>query len=392
MKTILFVDDEPNILAGLRRMFHGERDRWDMSFAEGALKAMSLIDANAYDIVVSDMRMPEMDGTELLTHVRDLHPASVRLILSGQTDRVAALRAASVAHQFLDKPVEAAVLKQAIVRASDLESRLSQVRLRSALGQHNSLPSPSATLRLLNDELVDVNCDLGRVAKIIEGDLSLAARILGLVNSAFFNLPKELFSVRDAVVYLGIANVRALAATTDIFRALGGNDELARLASRLQAHSEGVLTLAQLINPRSAAPADLYLGALLHDIGLLAIAALLPDAWRTLTTSNEGDWTPDDERALIGATHSEIGAYLLALWGLPYGAVEIVALHHDDLPIVSAASLSDIEAVRVADAVQCEADLPVGHNREHDQQYLESLGIDEQLDIWRRQRSSTSIA
>ncbi len=384
MKHILFVDDEANILAGLRRMFHAERDTWDVSFAEGSLEAMSLISARSYDVVISDMRMPGMDGAELLTHVREMHPESVRLILSGQTDRAAALRAASVAHQVLNKPIEADALKKAIARAANLDDRLSQVRLRSVLGRHNALPSPSTTLKRLNGELADVDCDLGRVAAIIEADLSITAKVLGLVNSAFFALPREIYSVKDAVVYLGIEHVRALAATADLFRAFGGNEDLTRLAARLHSHSYEVLRLAQVINPDTEKPAALYLGALLHDLGLLAIAALLPDAWSMLTHGDGGDWTNEAERALIGATHSEIGAYLLALWGLPFEAIEIVGSHHDELPIVSTTSLTDVEAVRIADAIVCGFEPLVGHDPERDRAYLNSLRIGEQIVEWRR--------
>jgi HD-like signal output (HDOD) protein len=247
-------------------------------------------------------------------------------------------------------------------------------------------------LRLLNDELGDINCDLGRVARIIENDLGITTKILGLVNSAFFALPKEVYSVRDAVVYLGIENVRALAATADVFRTLADDAKLEGLATDLQAHSQAVLEVAQLIHHQPTSRADLYLGALLHDLGLLAIAALLPDAWSELTCTTRSCWEPDDERALVGATHSEIGAYLLALWGLPYGAVEIVALHHDTIPIVSPTQLSDIEVVRIADALQSESKVCIGHTREHDRAYLQSLGIDDQLDIWRHQRSSAAQA
>ncbi|MGC8514393.1 MAG: HDOD domain-containing protein, partial [Acidimicrobiales bacterium] len=230
---------------------------------------------------------------------------------------------------------------------------------------------------------------LGRVARIIETDLSITTKILGLVNSAFFALPKEVCSVKDAVVYLGIENVRALAATADVFRALADNRELASLAAELQAHSQAVLEVAQFIHPNPKQRADLYVGALLHDIGLLAVASLLPEAWAALTNADRGGWDPEAERALVGATHSEIGAYLLALWELPYGAVEIVALHHDELPIVSAACLSDIEVVRVADALQSETEMGVGHTPERDRAYLQSLGIDDQLDVWRHHRSAS---
>lgn len=384
---ILFVDDEANVLAGLRRMFHAERATWDMTFAEGPQEALPLIERNRYDIVVSDMRMPEMDGAQLLAQVRELHPASVRLILSGHTSRAAALRAASVAHQFLNKPLEPEVLKQAILRASNIERHLSHETIRSVLGRQNSLPSPSSTVRLLNDELSDVNCDLGRVARIIEGDLAITTKVLGLVNSAFFALPREVCNIKDAVVYLGIENVRALAATADVFRALAGDAALAGLGADLQTHCQAVLDVARAVHPLSESRSELYLGAVLHDLGLLAIAALLPESWSALTAQHGNSWGLQDEKQTVGATHCDIGAYLLALWGLPYGAVEIVALHHDALPIAGS-SMTNVEAVRLAEALLSETDLPPGHDPDGEGAYLESLGTAEQLSTWRHQRDA----
>jgi HD-like signal output (HDOD) protein/CheY-like chemotaxis protein len=379
---VLFVDDDPNVLSGLRRLLHAERDQWAICFATGATEALELFAARPFDVVVSDMRMTSMDGADLLTKVRRLTPATVRIVLSGQTDRASAMKAASVAHQYLSKPTDAETLKNAIGRAQELERRLGQPRLRSALGGLERLPSPSATVRSLNAALVDPSSEIDTVVRIVEPDLGISAKILQLVNSAFFALPREVTSLREAVAYLGLDNVRAMATSADLIQALSSGPAFDLLAVRLQAHCAGVLQLARYILPRSRRPADLFLGALLHDLGLLAAASLVPDGWADLGAVGTGPWTVQKEKDLLGASHADIGAYLLCLWGMPYGAVDIVARHHDPGPVAGGA-LAEVHAVFLAEALFAEVDDVPGHTGGLDEQGACELGVVEMMDDWR---------
>jgi HD-like signal output (HDOD) protein len=379
---VLFVDDEPNVLSALRRMLRSECSHWDASFATNASEALTLFAESPFDVVMTDMRMPGMDGADLLMQVRELNPATVRIVLSGQTDRASAAKAASVAHQYLSKPTDAGTLKNAVSRARELERRLGQPRLRSALGGLERLPSPSATVRCLNSAVADPASDVHTIVRIVEGDLGISARLLQLVNSAFFALPREVTSLREAVSYLGLENVRALAASSDVVHALGSTPGFDALARRLQVHSAGVTQLAHHILPRARRPADLFLGALLHDLGLLAAAALVPEIWADLNANGTEPWAAEREQSLLGATHADIGAYLLSLWGMPYGAVEVVARHHDPGPVVGGA-LSEVHAVFLAEALFAEVDQVPGHSCGLDEQLADELGVSDMVDVWR---------
>lgn len=102
---ILLVDDEPNVLRGLRRQLRG---RFDVQIAEGGRQALELLDGTSYDVIVSDMRMPEINGAELLARARGIAPDTVRMILSGQAEMEATIRAVNEGHifRFLTKPCE----------------------------------------------------------------------------------------------------------------------------------------------------------------------------------------------------------------------------------------------------------------------------------------------
>jgi CheY-like chemotaxis protein len=86
-KRLLFVDDEAMVLDGLRRALHGMREGWEMRFVESGAAALEALEKERYDAVVSDMRMPMMDGAQLLEEVKQRYPDMVRMILSGAVEQ-----------------------------------------------------------------------------------------------------------------------------------------------------------------------------------------------------------------------------------------------------------------------------------------------------------------
>jgi DNA-binding NtrC family response regulator len=122
---VLFVDDEPNVLASARRQF---RKDYDVRTAEsGAAGLATLADAGPFAVVVSDMRMPGMNGAEFLAEARRIAPDTVRMILSGQSDLDAAIAAVNDGRifRFLTKPCTGDSLRAA-VEAGVAQHRLVQ--------------------------------------------------------------------------------------------------------------------------------------------------------------------------------------------------------------------------------------------------------------------------
>src|SRR5438093_827737 len=115
MKTrILFIDDETLVLQGLQRMLRSMRNDWEMEFVESGAKALERIAQVGFDVVVSDMRMPGMNGAELLAEVMKRNPKTVRLILSGHADKELILKCVGSTHQYLAKPCDPEALKATI--------------------------------------------------------------------------------------------------------------------------------------------------------------------------------------------------------------------------------------------------------------------------------------
>jgi YesN/AraC family two-component response regulator len=199
MKRILFVDDETNVLEGLQRMLHSQRNEWDMRFVPSGAQALALLETYPFDVVVSDVRMPEMDGPMLLQRVQQKFPSVIRVVLSGYFEREAALKAAGVAHQYLAKPCQPDKLRETIDRLFRSTAILTDEPARRVVGAIGSLPSLPGTCMALMEALQKPYTSLAEIGGIIEQDVSMSAKVLQLVNSPLFGLAGEPADIHTAV-------------------------------------------------------------------------------------------------------------------------------------------------------------------------------------------------
>ncbi|THB78968.1 MAG: response regulator, partial [Desulfobulbaceae bacterium] len=187
-KAIMFVDDEPNILSGIKRMLRSMRKEYSFYFAESGKEALGMMEDDPVDVVVSDMRMPGMDGAEFLTEVQSKFPLAIRIMLTGQADEESILRTVNVVHQFLAKPCEPDNLKDVLARAGVLHDIMANSDLKELVSSIGSLPSLPSVYSQLQEALKDPEVTADQVAEIIEKDIAMTAKLLQLVNSSFFGL------------------------------------------------------------------------------------------------------------------------------------------------------------------------------------------------------------
>ncbi len=335
---ILFVDDEPNILKGFKRSLRPLRSLWDMTFAPGGKQALTILEQSPFDVVLSDMRMPEMDGSQLLEIVRRTYPGIMRIILSGHSDEDLIMKSVKSAHQFLSKPCEKQTLISAVSRAGYLDNILQPSGLKDRLGGIECIPSlPS----LYEEMMWDMDRGSGSadsVGRIIEQDMGMTAKVLQLVNSSFFGIHRHRSRVREAVSFLGIDIVKHLALDMNVFsrfnRALSivGVEEIHDHSIRTAGIAKQIAGDGKMGNGKmNAKTADnAVICAFLHDIGRLLMAEYFSDQYeRVVRLAGQEQMTvPEAEQAVFNVTHAEIGAYLLGLWGLPDMIVEGIAFHH----------------------------------------------------------------
>lgn len=333
MKNILFVDDEPMVLRGIERSLSHRSKEWTMRFATSGQIALQALAAGPCDVVVTDMRMPGMTGAELLVEVMRSYPSVARIVLSGQADQKLVLQCVTTAHQYLSKPCEPTALIAAVSRMLDLQRFMKSEGLRGLVARLDRLPSCPDLYRQINAALASNTVELHDIGSIVEKDMAMTAKLLKIVNSAFFGLSHHVDNAAEAVNYLGIEVLKSLILTVRFFdcgrqleRAGLNADALWRQAALAAAAARAV---ARLENQPSAMQENAYTAGMLHNCGLLIMAENMPESLVEVVTAARQRHEPLDtfERQRYGATGAEVGGYLLGLWGLPMSIVESVVFH-----------------------------------------------------------------
>lgn len=331
MKRVLLVDDEMPMLDALRARLQRFADRWEMHFVESGERAIEELEQGVFDVVVTDMRMPRMDGAELLRIVSERWPDVIRIVLSGHPESEQTLRLVPYAHQYLSKPCEPQQLETIIDRCLRLHQLLRQQNLRAIVGRIKKLPATPRVYTQLCAALATDTVTTGDVARIVAADAVVAAKVLHLVNSAFFRLARRITNIEQAVSYLGFVAIRNLTLSVEVFSSWPDGGAATRLnVERLHSHVHLVAGAARALAAPGVTADDALLAGLLHDIGYWILAQeCAPDLDRSIEiAARERIPLHAAERQVIGASHAEIGAYLLGIWGLPYPVIDAVAHHH----------------------------------------------------------------
>lgn len=291
MTLVLFVDDEPRVLNGLRRQHHALRDEWSMRFAAGGREALGCLADEPVDVLVTDLCMPGMDGAELLGRVAEASPWTVRLALSGHADPVRLGMALARAHRCLEKPCPPGDLEREIrlaLAAREVAARGAPPVL-AALWRTppDRVPAAQPLLPLMHgprqaDDAIDV------LRAALASDARLRSRLAVVLQAVCPGSAPGPDAGPDALVSIGARVVAPLVVSLRLFEAFcvpyrSWEDGLAnacRAAERAHALGPG---------PASAADAA----------GAAAGALLLPET--------------------ASAAAASTLAYLLPIWGLPGG-------------------------------------------------------------------------
>lgn len=394
-KRLLFVDDDAMVLDGLRRSLHNMRRDWEMHFVDSAAAALAILGSQPFDAVVSDMRMPVKDGAQLLEEVKELYPDVVRMILSGQSSREALYRSIAPAHQFLSKPCDPQELTARLTQAFVMRDLLSNQAIKTVISNLRSIPSLPALYGELTEALHSETPSLGQIAKIISKDVGMAAKILQLANSAFVGTSGRVSSLAQALSLIGTETVRTLALSVHVFSQFEGNAQVKVSLPALWEHSMAVSGLAQRIAGVERCTRSLieesFAAGLLHDVGKVVLLAELPRQYQQVFEADPACGS-EREREHLGCTHSEIGAYLMTIWGIPLPLVRAVAFHHHPLEAGESA-FSALTAVHAADAIASANDAyPVNRDITLDLNYLDQLGLRDRESVWRDLQADSALA
>ena len=397
MKRVLFVDDEVFVLDGLKRMLRRMRTQWEMDFVDSGEAALQMMSQKEFDVIVSDMRMPNMNGAELLNEVKDLHPNTIRFILSGYSDKDLILKSLDSTHQYLAKPCDPETLKTRILRATSLQESISNDALKNLISQLGELPTLPALyeeiLSLLRQPDVSSEC----LSDAIKKDIGMTAKILKFANSGYVGLKRKISGMNDAVSYLGMDYIRSIILTIGAFGRLkqfqidGSTLEDFWGNSLMVAEAAKAITISQTSSRTMAE--ESYVGGLLHACGKLILSANFPSKYVEVNKMVEEDGMPllDAEVKIFGAHHGQVGAFILGLWGLAGPIVEAVHWYRNpsnSIPV----DFQPLTSVHVASSLIFESgdeeeDLPsdsgLFKNAELDRDYLEKISLLNRLEDWR---------
>ncbi len=332
--TVLFVDDEPQALQAIDELLLEVDADWDCAFALTGKEAIAMLDEYPIEAIVTDLRMPGMDGAMLLNYVSEHYPKVVRIVTSQRNDRELVLRAVECMHQFLPKPCTAMQLKSTVDRACCVRDLLISDALQRLIGGLSKLPSVPEVYRRLTRELCDEDASIQSLGKIVAEDAAMTAKVLQIVNSAIFCLGHQVSDPVKAVSLLGASTLKSLVLAIGIFREFERMGTDGFTADTLMHHCLRAARVAKAIGYAESLDEDsledAITAATLHDIGKLVLFSVDPQSYnqaaRIAETRGVEMWRA--ERQVFGADHAAVGAYLLSIWGLPQRIVEIVALHH----------------------------------------------------------------
>ena len=389
-KRILFVGEDIALWEQLQSQSEGGSSKWDMAFAKTGLQALASLSQSPCDAVVADMQIPGMSGAQLLDEIMQRNPATLRFIRASLGDQQSAMKCVGTAHQFLVKPSDAETISHALDRAFSFKAWLPSEAVQKLITQMKKLPSPPNLYFKIVAELGSPDSSIENIGSMVAQDPVLSAKLLQVVNSAVFGLQMQVVSASEAVMYLGMETTKALVLLAHTFSYFDKVRTAEFSVEKLWKHSVASGKLAEQIARAEGCDAEVtgqaFTGGMLHDIGKLLLAANMPEEFKkALTKAREEQlYLWDAESSVLGASHGELGACLLSIWGLPMPIVEAVALHHYPVRFLSK-QFCPLTAVHVANALEHElqAEKQGGVCAVADANYLAELGLEERLEVWR---------
>lgn len=378
-RRVLLVSGEPSRFASL-----GESGRtygdWDVVFAGGPGPALAEVGRAPVDALVLDGRLPQASRTSLLADVRNAHPLVARLVVwdhARSDKRPSPVGVVEVAGSTV------AELATQIERSCRLQEVVGSDAVREVVGRIDQLPAVSRTCWQLMQAISNPDVGLEEVARLVESDPAISLKVLQLVNSALFGLARRTASIREAVRYLGVELLRVLVLTANLFSAAKENQPRGLSMEVFQSYSIRMARLTRKLVADPSLSGDAFTAGFVHDIGKVIIALKRPVEFEQIVArvGQDGESQHAVEVELLSVSHTDVGAYFLDNWSIPFLVVEATAFHHDpDRAVGSAQKV--LAALHAADAltgiVYC------GEPEERlNMAFIERVGLAGELPRWR---------
>lgn len=365
-------------------------DDWNTVVVTRLDELAKTLDETRPDILVLPLGEYPSQSLDLLQEIVVKHPAIVRIVLSGPLTPVQAARASELAHHALPLDCSPQELIDDIYNSLHVHGLINKPVIRDYVTSLKKLPVLPDVYERLNSCLSSDRTNAREIAKIIEQDPVVAAKIMQLVNSAYFGLSREISRIHEAVTILGVRMIRDLVLSSHLFESYPQTDDwksfsFKQIHQRSMAVAKAAQHIARAAKADRHVQAQAFLAGLLHDFGVVVLASHNPSEYHRVISKAGLMEQPvyAIEKLNLGVTHAEAGAYLLALWNLPPKVIEAVLFHH--FPKANSKSgFTPLTAVHVADALLPAATSVVGCDMSSrlSVTYLEEIGMDKELARW----------
>jgi putative nucleotidyltransferase with HDIG domain len=386
--TICFTGFSGGELELLQAKAAGVADIWDCQFIAAGEKVLLAMSSASFEVVVANVHINDMSGAELLHHVGKLQPNTLRIAVGDLVEQNLVIDYIGGPHRFVARPFQPDELVSVIRRSLALDAWLASDLLRALLPKLTHLPGLPSTYFEVLKKIESPYSTVQEVGEVIANDPAVTVRLLQMVNSVAFSLAQKITDPVDAVALLGLETVKSLVLCLQVFNE---NELLARAGVSMEHLWDHSLTVAktarQIMLQLTSAPRlanDAFTAGLLHDIGRIVMAINLPKDYAEIIKASRQLQSPlhIEEIRRFGVNHTQVGAYLLGVWGMPVGLVEAAALHH--APSHTATSeISILTAVHVGNVLAHEQSPGHGIPKPaFDVDYLVKLGLPTRVEEW----------
>lgn len=335
--TLFLIDDEPAILSSLFRMLR--REGYNILQFESGKDAIAQLENYNVDIIITDMRMPEISGLDLLMVAKEICPEAIRVILSGFEEREIVLNALSngLAHQYFLKPWDDLILKSYISKTIKLQNELRSEKLSDVLLKFNNLPSSKKFQSRLLAFLTQKESSLNELVEEIKLNPVLTAKLLQVANSVYYASYKQISNIRDAIIFIGTAYVHILASAIDMSQNLQ-KDLPVEVQKHIEVFWDKALkraVFARKISEQWKKPVDsqsVYIASLLQDIGLLIRICSDIEKYEKMLAIKESEklTLSEADKKIFPISHEQISGEFLRLWNYPEEIIDAVISHHNN--------------------------------------------------------------
>jgi HD-like signal output (HDOD) protein len=389
-RRLIFGDEEVLSLGEMQRHALALANDWEFIFLETGRAILEHLEDAPCDVLIASASLPDMAPQVLLKGAKNRRPDCVRMVMAGSTAQDRVLPCVGLLHQAFPRtndPQQILVLVSNAIHIS--QGMIRHPEVKAAITTLERLPSVPKVYQELRSVLEGRHATYRDVGAVIQRDMGMTAKVLKLINSAFFGLQRRVESPQEAVHFLGMDVVQALVLAHGIFDQTGSLGTRRISIENVWDHSlrvaKGARTLAAMEGLSRHQTGDAFMGGLLHDVGILILAKAFPAVYDQVVTSCETEQISlkDAERNAFGLTHAEVGAYLLGLWGIQTGVLEAVSLHHTPSS-VQRTSFDHVLAVHVADEFsKASQQHPVWERTTLDDTALERLGLMDCIQGWK---------